>query len=60
MKKKTTAINYYYNYSVENEPASLLVVPLIEALSGIPPFWCGRQKATTPKRARYSALIAFS
>ena len=31
--------------SVENKPASLLVVPLGKALSGIPPFWCGRQMA---------------
>ena len=26
--------------SMENKPASLLVVPLGKALSGIPPFWC--------------------
>ena len=31
--------------SVENKPASLLVVPLGKALSGIPPSWCGRQMA---------------
>ena len=31
--------------SVENKPASLLVVPLGRALSGIPPSWCGRQMA---------------
>ena len=31
--------------SVENKPASLLVVPLGKALSGIPPCWCGRQMA---------------
>ena len=37
--------------SVENKPASLLV-PLGKALSGIPPSWCGRQMAATPKRAR--------
>ena len=29
--------------SVENKPASLLVVPLGKALSGIPPSWCGKQ-----------------
>ena len=29
--------------SVKNKPASLLVVPLGKALSGIPPFWCGGQ-----------------
>ena len=45
--------------SVKNKPASLLVVPLEKALSGIPPFWCGRQMLATVKRARYSALIAF-
>ena len=28
---------------VKNKPASLLVVPLGKALSGIPPSWCGRQ-----------------
>ena len=27
------------------KPVSLLVVPLGKALSGIPPFWCGRQMA---------------
>ena len=31
--------------SVENKPASLLVVPLGRALNGIPPSWCGRQVA---------------
>ena len=31
--------------SVETKPASLLVVPLGKALSGIPPCWCGRQMA---------------
>ena len=31
--------------SVKNKPASLLVVPLAKALSGIPPSWCGRQMA---------------
>ena len=31
--------------SVENKPASLLVVPLGRALSGITSSWCGRQKA---------------
>ena len=30
---------------MENKPASLLVVPLERALSGIPPSWCGRQVA---------------
>ena len=29
--------------SVENKPASLHVVPLEKALSGISPSWCGRQ-----------------
>ena len=27
------------------KPVSLLVVPLVKALSGIPPSWCGRQMA---------------
>ena len=31
--------------SVENKPASLLVVPLGKALDEIPPSWCGRQMA---------------
>ena len=31
--------------SVENKPASLLVVPSGRALSGISPSWCGRQMA---------------
>ena len=31
--------------SVENKPASLLVVPLGKALNGILPSWCGRQMA---------------
>ena len=30
---------------MENKPASLRAVPLGKALSGIPPFWCGRQMA---------------
>ena len=32
---------------MEKKPASLLVVLLKKALSGIPPSWCGRQKAGT-------------
>ena len=31
--------------SVTNKPASLLVVPLGKAVSGIPPSWCDRQMA---------------
>ena len=31
--------------SVEDKPASSLVVPLGKALSGILPTWCGRQMA---------------
>ena len=31
--------------SVENKPASSLVVPLGKTLSGVPPSWCGRQMA---------------
>ena len=33
----------YQKDSVQNKPASSLVVPLENGLSGIPPFWCGRQ-----------------
>ena len=35
----------YLRDSVENKPASLLVVPLGKGLSGIPPSWCVRQVA---------------
>ena len=31
--------------SVENKPASLLVVALGTALAGLSPYWCGRQVA---------------
>ena len=31
--------------SVENKPASIFVVPLGKAFSGIPPSWCNRQMA---------------
>ena len=46
--------------SVENKPASLLVVALGTALAGIPPYWCGRQMAGNLSELAYSALIAFS
>ena len=35
----------HYRDSVENKPASLLVVPLGNSLSGIPLPWYGRQMA---------------
>ena len=35
----------YYRDSVENNPASLLLVPLGKTLGGIPPSWGGRQMA---------------
>ena len=35
----------YKRDSVENEPASLLVVSLGKALNGMPPSLCGRQVA---------------
>ena len=35
----------HLRYSVENKPASLLVVPLGKAFNGISPSWCGRQMA---------------
>ena len=38
-----------YTESVENKPASLLVVPLGKALNGIPPSWSGRQMAGNTK-----------
>ena len=38
--------------SVENKPASLLVVPLRKALSGIPPLGVVDRWQATPKRAR--------
>ena len=28
---------------MENKPASLLVVPLVRAVCGIPPSWCGNR-----------------
>ena len=45
--------------SVENKPASSLVVPLGKALSGIPSSWCGRLMAGNSKASSYSALITF-
>ena len=45
---------------MENKPASLLVVPLGKALSGIPPSWCGTQVwLATPKRARTALRSLF-
>ena len=44
-------------HSVGNKPASLLV-PLGKAFSGIPLLGVVNQWLVTPKRARYSALIA--
>ena len=38
---------------MENKPASLLVVPLRKALSGIPPSWCGKQMVTL---SRYNTV----
>ena len=35
----------HYRESVVNKPASLLVVWLVKALSGIPPSWSGTQMA---------------
>ena len=47
---------------MENKPASLLVVPLGKVRNGIPPSHLGGvdRWPATRKRARYSALIAFS
>ena len=36
---------HHYRDKVHNKLASLLVVPLGKAFSGIPPSWCGRQVA---------------
>ena len=41
-----------YRDSVENKPASLLVVPLGKALSGIPHLGVVDRWLATPKRAR--------
>ena len=38
---------------------TLLVVPLGKELGGIPLSWCVDRWPATPKRARYSASIAF-
>ena len=46
--------------SVENKPASLLVVPLGKALSEIPHLGVVDRWLAIPKRARCSAMIAFS
>ena len=45
--------------SVKNKPASLLVVPLGKHLAGFPHLREIDRWLATPKRARYSALIAF-
>ena len=45
---------------MENKPASLLVVRLGRTLSGFPHLGVVDRWPVTPKRARYSALIAFS
>ena len=46
--------------SVENKPASLLVIMLGKALSAIPPSYrVGDRWPSSPKRARYGALIVF-
>ena len=47
------------HFYVVYEPASLLVVPLGKALSGIPHLDVVGRWPATPKRARYSALIVF-
>ena len=37
---------------MESKPASMLVVPLEKALSGIPPSWYGDRWLATPKQGR--------
>ena len=46
--------------SVENKPESLLVVPLGKALTGIPHLRVVDRWPVSPKRGRYSDLIAFA
>ena len=50
----------HYRDSVENKPASLLVVPLGKHLAGFPHLGVVDRWPATSKRVRYSALIAFS
>ena len=50
----------YQRDKVENKQASLLVAPLGKALIGIPHLGVVDRRPATLKRARYSALIAFS
>ena len=46
---------------VENNPISLLVVPLEIALNRITPSWCGIDRwPATPKQTLYNTLIAIS
>ena len=52
--------NQHSRDSVENKPASLLVVSLEKALSGIPPSWCGKQMAGNSSASLLKRLIAFS
>ena len=42
LKQMTLQNAQHKRKSEENKPASLLVVPLGMALSGIPPFWCDK------------------
>ena len=49
----------HYRDSVGNKPASLLVVPLGKALNVFPLLRVVPRRPATPKRARYSDLIAF-
>ena len=46
--------------SVKNKSASLLIGPLGKTLGGIPHVGVVDRWLATPRRARYSALIAFS
>ena len=50
----------HYRDSMENKPASLLVVRLGKTLSGISHLGVVDRWPVTSKRARHSALIAFS
>ena len=44
-KPKQSSTDGIFPVKETNKPASLLVVPLGKALSGISPSWCGRQMA---------------
>ena len=50
----------HYRNNVESKPASLLVVSLGKALSGITPSWCGKEMVGNSEASSLQRLIAFS